>query len=277
VRAPNADRDQVIDVLKAAFVQGRLTKDELDLRVGRALTSRTYAEQAAVIADLPAGLIRAEQPVIRPGRAGSPARGNAEVRTGLRVIGVATVLAALFWVIAIVARDNEPAFIVAFGTTGVVLVAAALTGSAALGSWLDRRRDRQPPRPLAGRQARSCLPGAGTTDRSARKRSCSADLGDEIALLDDVALGHMQHGHRTRAFGQDGDLHLHRLQDDQGVTVIDVIALGRDHLPHVRDHLRADLSHGDSLVSALSFCVVPSCVGFSWDAACLSGTYRSLR
>ena len=34
-RASHADRDRVIDTLKAAFVQGRLTKDELDLRAGQ--------------------------------------------------------------------------------------------------------------------------------------------------------------------------------------------------------------------------------------------------
>ena len=32
--ASHADREQVIDVLKAAFVQDRLTKDEFDARVG---------------------------------------------------------------------------------------------------------------------------------------------------------------------------------------------------------------------------------------------------
>jgi DUF1707 SHOCT-like domain len=41
LRASHADREQVIDVLKAAFVQGRLAKDEFDLRVGRVLASRT--------------------------------------------------------------------------------------------------------------------------------------------------------------------------------------------------------------------------------------------
>jgi DUF1707 SHOCT-like domain len=39
----------VIDTLKAAFVQGRLTKDELDARAGHALTSQTYADMAADI------------------------------------------------------------------------------------------------------------------------------------------------------------------------------------------------------------------------------------
>ncbi len=56
LRASHADREQVIDVLKAAFVQGRLTKAELDARVGQAFASRTYADLAALTADVPAGL-----------------------------------------------------------------------------------------------------------------------------------------------------------------------------------------------------------------------------
>jgi hypothetical protein len=53
LRASHADREQVIDVLKVAFVQGRLTKDELDTRIGQTFTSKTYADLAAVTADLP--------------------------------------------------------------------------------------------------------------------------------------------------------------------------------------------------------------------------------
>ena len=55
MRASHADREHMIDTLKAAFVQGRLTKDELDQRVGQAFASKTYAELAALSADLPAG------------------------------------------------------------------------------------------------------------------------------------------------------------------------------------------------------------------------------
>ena len=43
LRASHTDREQVIDRLKAAFVHGRLAKDEFDLRVGQVLASRTYA------------------------------------------------------------------------------------------------------------------------------------------------------------------------------------------------------------------------------------------
>jgi Domain of unknown function (DUF1707) len=55
VRAGHADREQVIEALKDAFVQGRLTTDELDARTGRALAARTYADLAALTADIPPG------------------------------------------------------------------------------------------------------------------------------------------------------------------------------------------------------------------------------
>ena len=58
-RAARADRERVIDLLQAAFVEGRLARDEFDERVGLALVSRTYGELAAVTADIPAELIGA--------------------------------------------------------------------------------------------------------------------------------------------------------------------------------------------------------------------------
>ena len=54
LRAGHADREQVIEALKDAFVQGRLTRDELDERAGRALAARTRTELAALAADIPA-------------------------------------------------------------------------------------------------------------------------------------------------------------------------------------------------------------------------------
>jgi hypothetical protein len=41
---PHADRERVVGTLKAVFVQGRLAKEEFDLRLGQAFASRTYAE-----------------------------------------------------------------------------------------------------------------------------------------------------------------------------------------------------------------------------------------
>jgi hypothetical protein len=53
--ASTADRERAVDVLKAGFAEGRLTKDEHDVRVSQAYAARTYAELAMVTADLPGG------------------------------------------------------------------------------------------------------------------------------------------------------------------------------------------------------------------------------
>jgi len=107
LRASHADREQVINVLKAAFVQGRLAKDELHARVDQTFASRTYAELAAITADLPAGLaaITADLPagLARPEPVRRPARGEGErpvARPG-PVIGVATGLYAGVWPLAL--------------------------------------------------------------------------------------------------------------------------------------------------------------------------------
>ena len=57
--ASDVDREQVVEILTMGFVQGRLTIDELRLRAGLALASRTYAELAATIADIPAPPLKA--------------------------------------------------------------------------------------------------------------------------------------------------------------------------------------------------------------------------
>ena len=62
LRASHADREQVIETLKAAFVQGRLAKDEFDLRVSQTFGSRTYADIATLTADLPVELSRTSPP-----------------------------------------------------------------------------------------------------------------------------------------------------------------------------------------------------------------------
>ena len=70
LRAARADRERVIDLLKAAFVQGRLDQDEFDARVGQVLASRTHGELASVTFDLPAELIGAlpRRPPVRAQR-----------------------------------------------------------------------------------------------------------------------------------------------------------------------------------------------------------------
>jgi hypothetical protein len=55
LRASQADRERAIDVLKAAFAEGRLDQEEYTDRVGQAQVSRTYADLGALVADLPVG------------------------------------------------------------------------------------------------------------------------------------------------------------------------------------------------------------------------------
>ena len=54
LRASDADRERAVEELKVAFAQGRLTRDELDVRAGLALTARTCGELAAATAGVPA-------------------------------------------------------------------------------------------------------------------------------------------------------------------------------------------------------------------------------
>ena len=52
MRASDADRDQVIDVLREAVGDGRLTADEFEERLQAAMASRTFGELATLTADL---------------------------------------------------------------------------------------------------------------------------------------------------------------------------------------------------------------------------------
>ena len=66
LRASDADRERAIEALKAAFTEGRLTRDELDVRLDRAMLARTYAEVAAATADMPARPALARPEPARP-------------------------------------------------------------------------------------------------------------------------------------------------------------------------------------------------------------------
>jgi Domain of unknown function (DUF1707) len=54
LRASHEDRDRVVELLRVSAGDGRLTAEELDERLERAMTARTYGELARLVADLPA-------------------------------------------------------------------------------------------------------------------------------------------------------------------------------------------------------------------------------
>jgi hypothetical protein len=65
MRASHAERDHVLDVLRVAASDGRLSTEDLETRVERALQSQTLGELAALTADLPAAPAAREALVIR--------------------------------------------------------------------------------------------------------------------------------------------------------------------------------------------------------------------
>ena len=65
MRAADADRDGVVECLSIAYSEGRLSKDEVDGRLGNALSARTYADLDQLVTDLPAARATAVTPAAK--------------------------------------------------------------------------------------------------------------------------------------------------------------------------------------------------------------------
>jgi Domain of unknown function (DUF1707) len=144
LRAGHADREQVIEALKAAFVQGMLAKDEFDARVGEVFASRTYAELAALTTDLPDGLAAVQPPPkVARTRARPPMR---KIGVGAALIGPSpAILAAAF----LTGSDQLLGWFLV--VTFLYLWVWMAGGAAVLISWREKRSGGQPPRrPAAG-------------------------------------------------------------------------------------------------------------------------------
>jgi hypothetical protein len=173
LRASHDDREHVVEVLKAAFVQGRLTQDELDTRVGQALAARTYADLAALTSDLPAPA-PASAPAPAPAPATAPAarpRNAAAyraVKTGAGAIA-ATIIAVT--IVAVAVGQPQAAAVLAV----IITIFAALTTAfvAALISVVlkvesrrhHRSRGKLPPGPASGASPRPPSPGPARPPR----------------------------------------------------------------------------------------------------------------
>lgn len=94
LRASTADRDRAVELLATAYTEGRLTKDEHDERVERAMTAATFADLDAVVADLPGG--KPGYPPVYPPAAAPAARTNPLAIASL-ICGVAQMM---FWPLA---------------------------------------------------------------------------------------------------------------------------------------------------------------------------------
>ena len=160
LRASHADRARVTDVLRGAFGAGRLTRDELDARIGQASTARTYAELGTLTADLPAG-----QAGMWPPREAAEAQPRPAAQTGAGVIVFA---ASVLTVLLLVHPMSALGFVAALGAGTTIVVASILT--AAL--MLESRHQPRSACPLP-RSEQAALPpqpgtdGGGPPDRPA--------------------------------------------------------------------------------------------------------------
>ena len=134
-----AGREQVIAALKAAYVQGRLTKEEFDLRVGQALA--IYAELDALTADIPA----APPAITAPAAAEPPVTARAELAreaANKKMIrqGTAGVAGLTFVLVTALIAPHSPVLAVIVGVMLTCFVAVLAAGLLTLLSWaLDRR------------------------------------------------------------------------------------------------------------------------------------------
>ena len=116
VRASDAERDQAAEVLRVAYAEGRLTRGELDERVGAASAATTRADLCDLTSDLP-GAVPAQQAHRRPVMTDRPAAAPAP-GAGTRVFPDRCLLlclliafppaAIVYWILA--ARRQAPLY-----------------------------------------------------------------------------------------------------------------------------------------------------------------------
>jgi len=147
LRASHADREHVIEVLKDAFVRGRLDHGEFGARVSQALASRTYAELAALTADIPAG-----QAPRQPARVQNRMPQSHPVRNGAIGVGVSVPVAAAAVLGAFTLDDDQAGVALFMLGAFIILVVVPFIILATAITVSDRRRSRGqlPARPGQG-------------------------------------------------------------------------------------------------------------------------------
>jgi hypothetical protein len=135
LRTSRADREHVVGVLQMAFVQGRLTHDEFEARVGRTLASRTYAELSALTADLPALLVGSQLPRMP---AVVPDKRSMSAASKVLAAGFAGLVVAVL-AMAVSVLANSPLGLV--GSAAAVVMMSVVVGTAMVEAW-DHQRDR---------------------------------------------------------------------------------------------------------------------------------------
>ncbi len=146
LRLSHADREQVISTLKAAFVQGMLSKVEFDQRVAQAFGSRTYAELAPITADLHVEPVAARSSELAGPQGQAPA-----LRPG-QVLAAVTAIYASIWAFAFFppwpldAEGDPPRAIIflVFSATFIYIFISAIMVGNMVAEWIQKRSGGRP-------------------------------------------------------------------------------------------------------------------------------------
>ncbi|WP_259370785.1 DUF1707 and DUF4190 domain-containing protein [Streptomyces sp. SCUT-3] len=96
MRAGHMDRERAVDVLKAAYAEGRLSPQEYEQRIGLAYGATTYGDLARLVADVPQGPVPMmtgfpqQHPLVPPTFLPAPKPPTNGMAVGALVCGVAT-------------------------------------------------------------------------------------------------------------------------------------------------------------------------------------------
>lgn len=137
LRASHADREQALDLVKAAFVQGRLAKDEFDVRVARVLAARTYADLNALTADMPAGPAKAQPSEAAPESRCGPAPQSAGRKIVKAWACATVVLPSIAVGVALMESGTAIAFIAIAMALFACVIAVPVSGLLMLHSWIE--------------------------------------------------------------------------------------------------------------------------------------------
>ena len=152
MRTSEAERQRVAEFLRDCCADGRLTPDELELRLDRLFAGGTVADIERLVWDLPGGdavvprlVPAARRPVVVRRRTGSPAAPAALV-----LIGLGAALAVFLAVPPVLQIVSLAILVSILLTTALLATAFAPLGLLLLGlAWLVNRLFRRPPHPHA--------------------------------------------------------------------------------------------------------------------------------
>jgi len=133
IRASDADRDRIAAALRENLAEGRLTNEEFDERLDKALAAKTLGELEGLMADLP-GTSISQRADIPPARAeGNPPsrRGRFQPvrRTAWGALFTLGVLVVVIWLIS--GAHASLSFLWVVAALAVLIIARRITGGRA--------------------------------------------------------------------------------------------------------------------------------------------------